>query len=184
MADLINIRPTRDSATSEEMDAAAKALGMSRNEMILKAVDIIRGFDVSFYRKLEQYSQRCKVPMSIAIQNTMVKMWAQDTARAKAWDGNSRVLDEFMQVGDETIGAKKLYERVYKETYDEATKERFEDLKEKLKSGRTLTEKEEAFYNDFKRIYGYVPKQKKEALEEGLAFWEGEDGFDKLIKGK
>ncbi len=26
MADLINIRPTRDSATSEEMDAAAKAL--------------------------------------------------------------------------------------------------------------------------------------------------------------
>lgn len=48
MADLINIRPTRDSATSEEMDEAAKALGMSRNEMILKAVDIIRGFDVSF----------------------------------------------------------------------------------------------------------------------------------------
>ena len=41
MADLINIRPTRDCATSEEMDADAKALGMSRNEMILKAVDII-----------------------------------------------------------------------------------------------------------------------------------------------
>ena len=47
MADLINIRPTRDSATSKEMDVAAKTLGMSRNEMILKAVDIIRGFDVS-----------------------------------------------------------------------------------------------------------------------------------------
>jgi hypothetical protein len=165
MADLINIRPTRDSATSKEMDVAAKTLGMSRNEMILKAVDIIRGFDVSFYRKLEQYSQRCKVPMSIAIQNTMVKLWAQDAARSKAWDGYSRVLDEFMQVGDETIGAKELYERVYKETYDEATKERFEDLQEKLKSDCTLTEKEEAF-------------------EEGLAFWEREDGFDELIKGK
>ena len=184
MADLINIRPTRDSATSEEMDAAAKALGMSRNGMILKAVDIIRGFDTSFYRKLEQYSQKCKVPMSIAIQNTMVKLWAQDAARSKAWDGYSRVLDEFMQVGDETIGAKELYERVYKQTYDEATKERFDDLQEKLKSGRTLKEKEEAFYNDFKHIYGYVPKQKEEALEEGLAFWEREDGFDELIKGK
>ena len=156
MADLINIRPTRDSATSEEMDAAAKALGMSRNEMILKAVDIIRGFDVSFYRKLKQYSQRCKVPMSIAIQNTMVKLWAQDAARSKVWDGYSRVLDEFMRVGDETIGAKELYERVYKQTYDEATKERFEDLQEKLKSGHTLTEKEEEFYNDFKHIYAYV----------------------------
>ena len=43
MADLINIRPTRDNATSEKMDAAAKALGMSRNEMILKAIDIING---------------------------------------------------------------------------------------------------------------------------------------------
>ena len=184
MADLINIRPTRDSATSEEMDAAAKALGMSRNEMILKAVDIIRGLDVAFYRKLEQYCQRCKVPMSIAIQNTMVKLWAQDAARSKAWDGHSRVLDEFMQVGDETIEAKELYERVYKQTYDEATKERFEDLKEKLKSGRTLTEKEEAFYNDFKHIYAYVPKQREEALVEGMAFWEGEDGFDEHIKGK
>ena len=184
MADLINIRPTRDSATSEEMDAAAKALGMSRNEMILKAVDIIRGFDVSFYRKLEQYSQRCKVPMSIAIQNTMVKLWAQDAAKSKAWDGYSRILDEFMQVGDETIGTKELYERVYKQTYDEATKERFEELQEKLKRGYDMTEKEEVFYNDFKHIYGYVPKQKEEALEEGMSFWEGEVGFDELTKGK
>ena len=157
---------------------------MSRNEMILKAVDIIRDFDVSFYRKLEQYSQRCKVPMSIAIKNTMVKLWAQDTARSKAWDGYSRVLDEFMQVDDDTIGAKELYERLYKQTYYEATKERFEELQEKIKSGRTLTEKEEVFYNNFKHIYIYVPRQKEEALEEGLAFWEGEAGFDELTKGK
>ena len=47
-----------------------------------------------------------------------------------------------------------------------------------------MTEKEEAFYNDFKHIYGYVPKQKEEALEEGMSFWEGEDGFDELTKGK
>lgn len=109
--------------------------------------------------------------MSIAIQNTMVKLWAQDAARSKAWDGYSRVLDEFMQVGDETIGAKELYERVYKQTYDEATKERFADLQEKLRSGCTLTEKEEAFYDDFKHIYAYVPRQREEALEEGMAFW-------------
>ena len=166
------------------MDAASKTLGISRNEMILKAVDIIRGFDVSFYRKLKQYSKRCKVPMSIAIQNTMVKLWAQDAARSKARDGYYRALDEFMQVGDETIGAKYLYERVYKQTYDEASKERFEDLQEKLKRGRTLTEKEEEFYNDFKHIYGYVPKQKEEALEEGMSFWKGEVGFDELTKGK
>ena len=57
-------------------------------------------------------------------------------------------------------------------------------MQEKLKSGRTLTEKEETFYNDFKHIYGYVPKQKEEALEEGVSFWEGEDDFDELTKGK
>lgn len=109
--------------------------------------------------------------MSIAIQNTMVKLWAQDAARSKACDDYFRVLDEFMQVGDETIGAKELYEMAYKQTYDEATKERFEDLQDKLNSGRTLTEKEEEFYNDFKHIYAYVPKQREEALVEGMAFW-------------
>jgi hypothetical protein len=35
------------------MDIALKTLDMSRNEMILTAVDIIRGIDVRVYRKLD-----------------------------------------------------------------------------------------------------------------------------------
>ena len=38
MPELINIRLTKDSPEVSAMDAQAKALGMSRNEMILKAI--------------------------------------------------------------------------------------------------------------------------------------------------
>ena len=54
---------------------------MSSNEMILKAVQMMIGFDVIFYEKLGKYCQRLKVPMSIAVQNTIIKRWAQDSAR-------------------------------------------------------------------------------------------------------
>ncbi|MGD9676762.1 MAG: hypothetical protein AB7V16_00150 [Vulcanibacillus sp.] len=40
MADLINIRLIKDSPAVEAMDYAAHNLGMSRNEMIIKAVTI------------------------------------------------------------------------------------------------------------------------------------------------
>jgi hypothetical protein len=53
MPDLINIRLTKDSPEIEAMDKAAKALGMSRNEMILKAIGMMISFDTVFYKKLE-----------------------------------------------------------------------------------------------------------------------------------
>ena len=53
MADLINIRYTKDSTEVEAIDEVAKALGMSRNEMILKAIGMMISFDNVFYKKLE-----------------------------------------------------------------------------------------------------------------------------------
>ena len=62
MADLINIRLTKDSPEVEAMDEAAKSLGMSRNEMILKAIGMMISFDKVFY-KLEATGKKMKVPM-------------------------------------------------------------------------------------------------------------------------
>jgi len=61
MPDLINIRLTKDSPAVEAMDEAASKLGMSRNEMILKAIGMMISFDKVFYKKLESYSEKMKV---------------------------------------------------------------------------------------------------------------------------
>ena len=58
MADLINIRLTKDSPAVEAMDYAANILGMSRNEMILKSIGMMISFDKVFYKKLEAIVQR------------------------------------------------------------------------------------------------------------------------------
>jgi hypothetical protein len=88
MPDLINIRLTKDSPEIEAMDEAARALGMSRNEMIFKAIGMLISFDKVFYKKLEAYSEKMKVPMWTALQNRIIKRWAQDAAKTAVWGSN------------------------------------------------------------------------------------------------
>lgn len=45
MMDLINIRLTKDCPSVQAMDETAKALGISRNEMMIKAITMSRGFE-------------------------------------------------------------------------------------------------------------------------------------------
>ena len=75
MPDLINIRLTKDSPAVEAMDEAASKMGMSRNEMILKAIGMMISFDKVFYKKLEIYSEKMKVPMWTALQSMTIKRW-------------------------------------------------------------------------------------------------------------
>jgi hypothetical protein len=73
MPDLINIRLTKDSLAVEAMDEAVSKLGMSRNEIILKAMGMMISCDKVFYKKLEAYSEKMKVPMCTALQNITIK---------------------------------------------------------------------------------------------------------------
>ena len=82
MPDLINIRLTKDSPAVEAMEEAASKLGMSRNKMILKAIGMMISFDKVFYKKLEAYSEKMKVPIWTALQNMTTKRWAQDAVKA------------------------------------------------------------------------------------------------------
>lgn len=86
MADIINIRLTRDCPKVSVMDKAAKDLGISRNEMIVRAIIIMVNLDTKFYMKLEKYSENVRVPMHLAIQNTIIKRWAQDNAKKVVWE--------------------------------------------------------------------------------------------------
>ncbi len=88
MADIINIRLTKDCSEVSAMDEAAKALDISRNEMIVRAITMMVNFYTTFYNKLEKYSENVRMPMYLAIQNTIIKRWAQDNAKKTVWGAN------------------------------------------------------------------------------------------------
>ena len=92
MSDLINIRLTKECPSVQVMNNQAKALGMSSNEMMIKAITMFIGLDPIFYKQLEVYSQKVKVPMHIAIQNTIIKRWAQGNVKKAVWETNKDLL--------------------------------------------------------------------------------------------
>jgi len=185
MADLINIRLTKDSPEVEVMDETAKALGISRNEMILRAVKMMVGFDKVFYKKLESYSEKMKVPMWTAMQNMIIKRWAQDAAKAAVWGSNPQILIEFSTTEDGVISAKELYEMVYQMTFNSEAKERVGSLnQELLNSGKIRNEEDKEFYEKYRPKYSTVEDEKTDSF----AWWESEmtdeETIEKLKGGK
>ncbi|MGF7142449.1 hypothetical protein HNQ56_000867 [Anaerotaenia torta] len=185
MADLINIRLTKDSPEIEAMDEAAKALGMSRNEMIIKAIGMMISFDKVFYKKLEAYSEKMKVPMWTALQNMTIKRWAQDAAKTAVWGSNPEVLIEFSTTEDGTIAPRELYEMAYQMAFDAEAKERIAALDREVSTGLPLRNEDNAFYEKYKYKYGCVPREHDRNT---FAYWENEisesEALEKFKGGK
>lgn len=185
MPDLINIRLTKDSPEIEAMDETAKALGMSRNEMILKAIGMMISFDKVFYKKLETYSEKMKVPMWTALQNMTIKRWAQDAAKTAVWGNNSEVLIEFSTTEDGTIAPKELYEMAYQIAFDVEAKERMATLDREVSAGLPLRNDDKSFYEKYRYKYGSIPSEGDEAK---FAYWDSEmtetEALEKFKGGK
>ena len=185
MPDLINIRLTKDSLELEAMDKAASK-GMSRNEMILKAIGMMISFDKVFYKKLEAYSTKVKVPMAVATQNMIIKRWAQDAAKTAVWGVSPEVLIEFSTTDAGTISPKELYEMAYQMTFNVEAKERIAALDKEIAAGITLrNEDDKAFYEKYKHKYSSV---RREPDEDSFAYWECEmtdsEALEKFKGGK
>lgn len=185
MPDLINIRLTKDSPVIETMDEAAKAFGMSRNEMILKAIGMMISFDKVFYKKLEAYSEKMKVPMWTALQNMTIKRWAKDAAKTAVWGSNPEVLIEFSTTEDGTIAPKELYEMAYQIAFDDEAKERIAALDREASTGLALRNEDNAFYEKYRYKYGSIPREQD---ENSFAYWESEmkdtEALEKFKGGK
>lgn len=186
MPDLINIRLTKDSPEVEAMDEAAKALGMSRNEMILKAIGMMISFDKVFYKKLEAYSEKMKVPMWTALQNMTIKRWAQDAAKTAVWGSNPELLIEFSTTEAGTIPPKELYEMAYQMAFDIEAKERVSMLQNEISAGVPLkNEDDKTFYEKYRHKYGSVQSEKD---DDSFAYWESEmtdkEALEKFKGGK
>lgn len=186
MADLINIRLTKDSPAVEAMDEAASKLGMSRNEMILKAIGLMISFDKVFYKKLEAYSEKMKVPMWTAMQNMTIKRWAQDAAKAAVWGSNPEVLIEFSTTEAGTILPKELYEMAYQTAFDAEAKERVAMIQNGISAGIPLkNEDDKAFYEKYRHKYSSVQREQE---DDSFAYWESEmtdsEALEKFKGGK
>ena len=186
MADLINIRLTKDSPAVEAMDEAASRLGMSRNEMILKAIGMMISFDKVFYKKLEAYSEKMKVPMWTALQNMTIKRWAQDAAKAAVWGSNPEVLIEFSTTEAGTISPKELYEMAYQMVFDTEAKERVAMLQNEITAGIPLkNEDDKAFYEKYRHKYSSMQREQD---DDSFAYWESEmseaEALEKFKGGK
>ncbi len=186
MADLINIRLTKDSPAVEAMDYAAHNLGMSRNGIILKAVGMLISLDKVFYKKMEAYSAKVKVPMAVAMQNMIIKRWAQDAAKAAVWGINPEVLIEFSTTDAGIISPKDLHEMAYQITFDAEAKERIATLDKEIAAGIPLrNEDDKAFYEKYKHKYSSV---QREPDEDSFAYWESEmtdaEALEKFKGGK
>ena len=186
MADLINIRLTKDSPAVEAMDEAASRLGMSRNEMILKAIGMMISFDKVFYKKLEAYSEKMKVPMWTALQNMTIKRWAQDAAKAAVWGSNPEVLIEFSTTEAGTISPKELYEMAYQMVFDTEAKERVAMSQNEITAGIPLkNEDDKAFYEKYRHKYSSMQREQD---DDSFAYWESEmseaEALEKFKGGK
>lgn len=186
MADLINIRLTKDSPVVEAMDEAASKLGMSRNEMILKAIGMMISFDKVFYKKLEAYSEKMKVPMWVVLQNMTIKRWAQDAAKTAVWGSNPEVLIEFSTTETGTISPKELYEMAYQMAFDTEAKERVAMLQNEISAGVPLrNEDDKAFYEKYRHKYSSVQTEQD---DDSFAYWESEitdaEALEKFKGGK
>lgn len=186
MADLINIRLTKDSPAVEAMDEAANKLGMSRNEMILKAVSMMISFDKVFYQKLTAYSEKMKVPMWVCLQNMIIKRWAQDSAKNAVWGASPEVLIEFSTTENGTISPKELHEMAYQMTFDKEAKEKIAMLEKDISAGIHLNNDDKAFYEKYKHKYSAIPNEASET--DGFAYWESEmsetEALEKFKGGK
>ena len=186
MADLINIRLTKDSPAVEAMDEAASRLGMSRNEMILKAIGMMISFDKVFYKKLEAYSEKMKVPMWTALQNMTIKRWAQDAAKAAVWGSNPEVLIEFSTTEAGTISPKELNKMAYQMVFDTEAKERVAMLQNEITAGIPLkNEDDKAFYEKYRHKYSSMQREQD---DDSFAYWESEmseaEALEKFKGGK
>lgn len=91
----------------EDIDKKAKGLGMDRNQLVLKAVDMMMNFDDQFLTYIEKYSKGLKLPEWLVIQNLIMARIADKEALKEVFGPTGEVLKEFTQVEDDK-GARTL----------------------------------------------------------------------------
>ena len=103
--------------------------------------------------------------MHTAIQNIIIKRWAEDSAKESVWN-KKQILLEFSTNGDEIISPKELYEMIYQMTFDNEAKDKIKLLKEELETKGTLKYEDMEFYEKYKHKYST-----RDSKEDEFTWW-------------
>ena len=107
------VLPTDSKWDAEALATKAKNLGMTRNELIVKAVDMFYNFDDEFLKYIKHYSDGLNIPEYLIIQNMIIWRMGEEDAQREVWGSFREALPEFFHVHDDrgprTLTGKELY---------------------------------------------------------------------------
>ena len=114
--------PSDNKWHTEDIEAKADELGMTRNEFIFKAIDLLYNMDTEVFKAIKDNAESLRVPEYIFIQNMIIDVLARSAAEFEVYGENKkRMLPQFMFVDDKeglrTITGKELFDelvRIYK----------------------------------------------------------------------
>ena len=105
--------PANNNWHTEDLEAKATAMGMSKSDLILKAVDMMVNFDDEFLKYIKHYSDGLNIPEYLIIQNMIIWRMGEEDAQREVWGSFREALPEFFHVHDDrgprTLTGKELY---------------------------------------------------------------------------
>lgn len=80
---------------ASELEAKAEELGLNKSELIIKAVDFFMNFDNAILNYIKDYSENLNIPEYLVVQNLIIKLIADDEAKAEVYGNRTELLSEF-----------------------------------------------------------------------------------------
>ena len=112
--------PSDNKWHTEDIEAKADELGMTRNEFIFKAVDFFINLDTDTYKKMVAAANGLHIPLWLYMQNKIIKDMAQSRVEFENGKVDSKLVDEFMMMeypeGTKVLTGVELYKEL-KEFY-------------------------------------------------------------------
>lgn len=115
-----------------DIKAKAEKLDMKKSEFILSAVDTFLNFDIDFLKAMQNRVIGLKVPMYVAIQNTIIAQLAKDQARQNVLGGMGAKREEFPMYRGDDGRLKLLTGKALEENLIELYTKEFEQEKLKI----------------------------------------------------
>lgn len=93
----------------KEIEEVAEKHGISKAALGTKGLELMTGFDVKYFQKIEQEAKQLNVPTWLYIQNKIIKMMALDDAETEIWGETGKLLTEFMFTQHGPVTGDQLY---------------------------------------------------------------------------
>lgn len=125
--ELLSVRLPVNSFTLKDVDKKTSELGLTRSELVIKAVDMMLNFDKVFIEKAQHYSKGLHIPEWLVIQNMAIKRMVELDTHRKVWNAGN-LLPEFVFIDDKAVTGSELIKRLENQTFQEEEKKKVEAL--------------------------------------------------------